>query len=182
MVSCFECEGWRRGALEVHNFLSFTLAIVLLFIGKVVLERSPLLQRYSLPEAVVGGFLAAIVVSVLYFAADMKVTFALDSQPFLLLYFFAGIGLKSDVRDLITGGRPLAVMIALVAVFIVMQNLLGHGRRRGTRHGSQSRFDDGVGLAHRRPWDHSRLGADVHRRSSASPTRSKSASPQVPWA
>jgi ESS family glutamate:Na+ symporter len=113
--------------LEVHNFLSFTLAIVLLFIGRVVLERSALLRRYSLPEAVVGGFLAAIVVSVLYFAFDTKITFALDSQPFLLLYFFAGIGLKSDVRDLVTGGRPLAIMIALVALFIVMQNLLGMG-------------------------------------------------------
>jgi ESS family glutamate:Na+ symporter len=113
--------------LEVHNFLSFTLAIVLLFVGKVVLERSALLRRYSLPEAVVGGLLAAIVVSVLYFAFDTKVTFALDSQPFLLLYFFAGIGLKSDVRDLVNGGRPLAIMIALVALFIVMQNLLGMG-------------------------------------------------------
>ena len=113
--------------MEVSNIISFTLAIVLLFVGKVVLERSALLRQYSLPEAVVGGFLAAIVVSALYFGADTKVTFELDAQPFLLLYFFAGIGLKSDIRDLITGGRPLAVMIALVAVFIVMQNLLGMG-------------------------------------------------------
>ncbi len=113
--------------MEINNFVSFTLAIILLFIGKVVLERSALLRRYSIPEAVVGGFVAAFVVSVMYFAADTKVTFALDSQPFLLLYFFAGIGLKSDVRDLVTGGRALAVMIALVAVFIVMQNLLGMG-------------------------------------------------------
>ena len=58
--------------MEVPNIVSFTLAIVLLFVGKVVLERSALLRQYSLPEAVVGGFLAAIVVSVLYFGADIE--------------------------------------------------------------------------------------------------------------
>jgi ESS family glutamate:Na+ symporter len=113
--------------LEVGNFLSFTLAIVLLFVGKVALNRLALLRQYSIPEAVVGGFVAAVVVGVVYFGFGYQVTFQVDAQTFLLLYFFAGIGLKSDIRDLLTGGRPLAVMIGLVAAFIVMQNLLGMG-------------------------------------------------------
>jgi ESS family glutamate:Na+ symporter len=114
-------------SIEVPSFVSFTLAIVLLFVGKIALNRSALLRQYSIPEAVVGGFVAAIVVGALYWLCDFKVTFALAPQSYLLLYFFAGIGLKSDFRDLVTGGRPLAVMIALVATFIVMQNLLGMG-------------------------------------------------------
>ena len=85
--------------MEIGNFVSFTLAIVLLFVGKVVLNRSQSLRRYSIPEPVIGGFLAAIVVAVLYFAFDYQVTFALDAQSYLLLYFFAGIGLNSDIRD-----------------------------------------------------------------------------------
>ncbi len=113
--------------MEVINFISFTLAIVLLFVGKVALSCSPLLRRYSIPEAVVGGFLAALVVGALYLLFGTKVTFAMDAQPFLLLYFFAGIGLKSDVRDLVTGGRPLAVMIGLISAYLVLQNLVGMG-------------------------------------------------------
>lgn len=113
--------------MEIDNFVSFTLAIVLLFVGKVVLNRSPILRRYSIPEPVIGGFLAAIVVAVLYFAFDYQVEFALDAQSYLLLCFFAGIGLNSDLRDLVTGGKPLALMILLVSVYIVMQNVLGMG-------------------------------------------------------
>ena len=113
--------------MEVHNFISFTLAIVLLFVGKVVLNRSALLRQYSIPEAVVGGFFAAVVVGLVYVFAGTKITFAMDAQPFLLLYFFAGIGLKSDLKDLVTGGRPLVVMIALVGAYIVLQNLVGMG-------------------------------------------------------
>ncbi len=113
--------------MVITNFVSFTLAIVLLFVGKIALNRSAILRQYSIPEPVVGGFLAAIVVSILYFACDYEVTFSLDAMPYLLLYFFAGIGLKSDLRDLVTGGKPLAVMIALVAIYIVLQNLLGMG-------------------------------------------------------
>ena len=41
--------------------------------------------------------------------------------------FFAGIGLKSEVSTLLKGGRPLMVLLALSATFIVLQNMLGLG-------------------------------------------------------
>jgi ESS family glutamate:Na+ symporter len=111
--------------LEINAFVSFTLAIILLFVGKIALMRSKTLRRYSIPEPVIGGFLAATVVGVVYFLFDLQVGFTLDVQKWLLLYFFAGIGLKSDVKTLISGGRPLAILILLAAVYIVAQNVLG---------------------------------------------------------
>ena len=92
---------------EVHNFLSFNLSIILLFIGKAALGRSAFLRRYSIPEPVIGGFLCATAVGVLYFAADLEVVFDLEIRDWLLVYFFAGIGLR-DLRinkvPLILGG------------------------------------------------------------------------------
>ena len=113
--------------LEINSFVSFTLAIILLFIGKVALNRSEILRKYSIPEPVIGGFLAGIVVAVIYFTLDLEVTFLLEVQPILLLYFFAGIGLKADIRDLLTGGKPLLILTLLAAGYMVMQNLLGMG-------------------------------------------------------
>jgi glutamate:Na+ symporter, ESS family len=113
--------------LEINGFVSFTLAIVLLFIGKVALNRSATLRKYSIPEPVIGGFLAGIVVAVIYFTLGLEVTFQLQVQPFLLLYFFAGIGLKADIRDLVTGGKPLLFLTVLAAGYMLMQNLLGMG-------------------------------------------------------
>ncbi len=46
-------------------------------------------------------------------------------RDFLLLLFFAGIGLKADIRSLLAGGRPLAVLLVLAVVFMLLQNFAG---------------------------------------------------------
>jgi ESS family glutamate:Na+ symporter len=110
---------------EFSGFVSFTLAIVLLFVGKAALSKIELLRRYSIPEPVIGGFLCAAIVGIAYFYFDLQVTFTLEVRDWLLLYFFAAIGLRADIRTLISGGKPLAILLGLAASFIVIQNLLG---------------------------------------------------------
>ncbi|MCC4789423.1 sodium/glutamate symporter [Vibrio splendidus] len=105
--------------------LSFTIAISLLFIGKGLIERSEVLRKYSLPEPVIGGFVCAATVAALYYIFEIQITFSLDVRDFLLLYFFAGIGLQADIKTLIKGGRPLFILLFLAAVFIVLQNVVG---------------------------------------------------------
>ena len=112
---------------EVDPFLSFTLAIILLFVGKGLTSKSALLRRYSIPEPVIGGFLCAASVAIAYFFFDLKVTFSLEARDFLLLYFFAAIGLHADLRTLISGGKPLAILLALASSFILLQNFAGMG-------------------------------------------------------
>lgn len=112
---------------EVDSFLSFTLAIVLLFIGKGLISRFALLQRYSIPEPVIGGFACAAVVAIAYFVFDLRITFSLEVRDILLLYFFGAIGLHADLRTLIAGGKPLLILLALASSFILLQNLTGMG-------------------------------------------------------
>ena len=112
---------------EFSAFASFTLAIILLFIGKAVIGRIEVLRRYSIPEPVIGGFLCAAVVGVAYFVFDFKITFKLEVRDWLLLYFFAAIGLRADIRTLISGGKPLATLLVLASVFIILQNITGIG-------------------------------------------------------
>jgi len=112
---------------EFGGFVSFTLAIILLFLGKTLVGRVEILRRYSIPEPVIGGFLCAAAVAVAYFAFDLKVTFKLDVRDWLLLYFFSAIGLRADIRTLISGGKPLAILLVLATTFIFLQNLAGIG-------------------------------------------------------
>ena len=112
---------------EVDSFLSFTLAIILLFIGKGLTSKVEILRRYSIPEPVIGGFLCASAVGIAYFFFDLKVSFGLEARDFLLLYFFAAIGLRADIRTLISGGKPLAILLVLASSFLVLQNLTGMG-------------------------------------------------------
>ncbi len=116
---------------EVPGFLAFTLAMVLLFIGKSASSRYEVLRRYSIPEPVLGGFLCAMVVGLIYFIFNFQITFNLNASDLLLLYFFAAIGLNSDIKTLISGGKPLVFLTMLAAGYIVMQNLLGIGVASG---------------------------------------------------
>lgn len=113
--------------IEIDGFFSFTIAILLLLAGKILTLHVETLRRYSVPEPVVGGLACAAFVSFVYFFLGREIRFTLDARDFLLLVFFAGIGLKSDIRTLMSGGRPLAILILLAASFLVLQNLTGMG-------------------------------------------------------
>lgn len=111
--------------LFLDDFISLNIAVVLLIVGKILTLRIAFLRRYSIPEAVVGGFFCVAVVTSIWAAFDLSITFSLGIRDYLLLVFFAGIGLKSDVLTLVRGGLPLAILIALASGFIVLQNLTG---------------------------------------------------------
>lgn len=111
--------------MEVDAFFAFTLAVTLLIAGKIVTLNAPLLRKYSIPEPVVGGILCAAIVGMIYFFLEREIVFDLGARDFLLLIFFAGIGLKADIKSLISGGRPLAVLLVLAIVFILIQNVAG---------------------------------------------------------
>lgn len=115
------------GSIELDAFFSFTLAILLLFIGKGLISKVEILRRYSIPEPVIGGFLCAAIVGVAYYFFELQVSFNLEVRDLLLLYFFAAIGLRADARTLISGGKPLAILLALASSFILLQNLIGMG-------------------------------------------------------
>ena len=113
------------GNYQFQGFVSFTLAIILLFLGKLIIGRFEILKRYSVPEPVIGGFLCASAVGLSYYLFNFEISFDLRSRDILLLYFFSAIGLQTDIRTLATGGRPLAILLALATIFIVLQNLVG---------------------------------------------------------
>ena len=138
--------------LHLDGYISFTLAVLLLFVGKTFTRRFELLRRYSIPEPVLGGVVCIGIVSAVYLASGLKIDFQLGVRDVLLLYFFAAIGLGSDVRTLRRGGYPLVVLTVLAGGFILLQNLLGMAvasgfgldRRAGLLTGSIS-LTGGVG-------------------------------------
>ncbi len=60
-----------------------------------------------------------------FYFFDLQVSFTLEVRDWVLLYFFAAIGLRADIRTLISGGMPLAILLGLASSFILLQNLLG---------------------------------------------------------
>ena len=107
--------------MKIDAFHGFTLAILLLFVGKGLVARSGILRRYSIPESLVGGLACALVVFALYYGAGIVVSFDLEARDALLLYFFAAIGLGTDARTLRHGGRPLLILSGLATVVAMLR-------------------------------------------------------------
>jgi glutamate:Na+ symporter, ESS family len=113
--------------VEVPGFLTFTIAIVVFFAGAGVNRLIAPLRQWNIPEAVTGGLLAALAMLAARLLFHLDIRFELEARDLLLLYFFTGIGLNAKLADLLSGGRPLAILLAITVGFLVIQNLIAIG-------------------------------------------------------
>ncbi len=112
--------------VEVSLALTAVAAILVQLAGRALVARVPLLATYSIPEPVVGGLLAALLLT-LGRVWDLEIGFDTRAQTPLLLVFFSTIGLGADLRTLARGGRKLLILFAVVVVALLGQNALGIG-------------------------------------------------------
>jgi len=110
--------------------LSVTGGIVVFFVGKAINERLAALREYNIPEPVTGGLLFSVALGVVYLFSGVKVDFDLTARDILLVYFFTVVGINAHVGDLVRGGKPLAVLLAVTVAFMFAENLAGIGAAR----------------------------------------------------
>jgi ESS family glutamate:Na+ symporter len=115
----------RDMTFQTDVFATTTVAMCVFFLGYALVRRFAVLRDYAIPEPIVGGFAFAVAIAVLYWAADIKITFDLFRRDVLLVYFFAALGMRTNVREVIANGRPLFVLVGLAGAFIVVQNITG---------------------------------------------------------
>lgn len=110
---------------QVGSFLTFTIGIVVYFIGVDINRRIPFLREFNIPEPVTGGLIAATALLCVHLTTGMDITYDLATRDILLVYFFTGIGLNARISDLIKGGKPLLIMLVLTLGYIVIQDVVG---------------------------------------------------------
>lgn len=105
--------------------MAYTIGIVVLFVGVHLNRRFNILRSYNIPEPVTGGLLAAIAAFILYQFFDIEISFDMYTRDLLLVYFFTAIGLNARISDLVSGGRPLIILLVLTLGYIVIQDVVG---------------------------------------------------------
>ena len=127
--------------VNLNLLATLALATALFFVGQLIVARSALLQRYSIPVPVVGGFLFAVALALAGLVTPVQFTMNESLKDPLLLAFFATLGLGADVRSLARGGRKLAILLVLFVLLMLLQNAVGismarlldlHPRARGS--------------------------------------------------
>lgn len=111
--------------LVAPDFLALTIGIVVFFAGVLVTQRVEILRRYSIPEPVTGGFLAALLFWAVHALLGVDIGFEMETRDKLLVLFFATVGINARLADLAAGGRVLMRLCLVTVAFVFLQDVVG---------------------------------------------------------
>ncbi len=100
------------------------VALLVLGAGQWIVHKVELLSRLNMPEPVVGGLLATIIVTVMR-VSGISLTFDESIKTPAMLFFFGAVGLAADFRLLRRGGWAMLLFAVLVIVLVALQDLVG---------------------------------------------------------
>lgn len=111
----------------ISETMSFVLAFPVLYTGKWLNQNISLFRKFHIPEPVSGGLLFSIILILIEMIWKIDIDFDTNLKSLFLLWFFSTIGLSSNLKKLISGGKPLLIMLFLASAFLFLQNLVGIG-------------------------------------------------------
>ncbi|MGF1879159.1 sodium/glutamate symporter [Photobacterium frigidiphilum] len=116
---------FNNGVLYFNSFFAVTIGILVLFVGRRLNAAFKPLQEFSIPEPVTGGILFSLLIALVYVTTSIEIEFNLAARDVLLVYFFTTIGINASLKDLLKGGKPLIVLLAITIGYMILQNFTG---------------------------------------------------------
>ncbi|NPA36890.1 MAG: sodium/glutamate symporter [Chlorobi bacterium] len=113
--------------MELDPRQTIITGILVLFLGKYLNRKIQFLQQFNIPEAVTGGIIASLFFGILVFF-NIDITFSPEAKHYrdvLLVIFFTAIGLSTDFKNIIKGGKILLLLSILAIAYIFIQNYIG---------------------------------------------------------
>ena len=108
-----------------NAFYTLIAAVIVLLLGRLLVNKIDFLKRYNIPEPVAGGLVAAIVSLLVNQFWGYSITTSSALQTSFMLIFFASIGLSANFTKLRQGGIGLIIFLIAISTFIVLQNFVG---------------------------------------------------------
>ncbi|WP_323590071.1 sodium/glutamate symporter [Aliarcobacter butzleri] len=108
-----------------NPYYTLIVAVIVLLIGKVLVNKIDFLKRYNIPEPVAGGLVAALCTTVVHYFFGYSISTSTELQTSFMLIFFASIGLSANFYKLKEGGKSLVIFLFVIAFFILVQNFVG---------------------------------------------------------
>jgi ESS family glutamate:Na+ symporter len=116
---------FENNILQLSAFFAVTMGIIVLFVGKRVNDAVGFLREFSIPEPVTGGLIFSVLIALLYLVSGIEIHFDLGARDVLLVYFFTTIGINASLKDLLSGGKPLVILLTVTISYMFLQNLTG---------------------------------------------------------
>ncbi|WP_286799924.1 MULTISPECIES: sodium/glutamate symporter [Acinetobacter] len=108
-----------------NGFYTLISAVIVLLLGRLLVNKIDFLRRYNIPEPVAGGLVAALVSLLVHSMWGYSIVFSSQLQTSFMLVFFASIGLSANFMMLKEGGIGLVLFLICIASFIIVQDVVG---------------------------------------------------------
>ena len=108
-----------------NAFYTLIAAVIVLLLGRFLVNNIDFLRRYNIPEPVAGGLVAAVVSLIVHNFWGYSITTSSALQTSFMLIFFASIGLSANFAKLREGGISLVIFLIAISLFIILQNFVG---------------------------------------------------------
>lgn len=113
--------------IELDMYQATALAAIVLLLGRVLVSKVEILRRYCIPAPVVGGFVYAIVHTIVRGMGILEISADMTLKNVFMVAFFCSVGFTASFRMLKKGGIQTMIFLGLAVVMVVLQNVLGAG-------------------------------------------------------
>ncbi len=111
--------------IEVNLPMSLGLAASAWLLGSAATRLSPRLGALSIPTAIIGGSLVALIILSLRLGGEIDLRFDSSLNLHLMTLYLGAIGFEASWQRLRHGGRLVPVFLGLCVLMMIGQNLLG---------------------------------------------------------
>lgn len=113
--------------IELDLYQATAVAALVLLLGRVLVSKIAILRKYCIPAPVVGGFIYAILHTILRGIGILEIQGDMTLQSVFMTAFFCSVGFTASFRMLKKGGVQTVIFLGLAAAMVVLQNVLGAG-------------------------------------------------------
>ena len=107
---------------EAHTLL---IAMAAFFVGTFFHAKYNFLKKYNIPEPVIGGIIASLLLTGLHYSFKKDFIFDQEVYELLKLAFFATVGLTAKLSFFKKGGKKIFIFFFVAGIFLVLQNFVG---------------------------------------------------------
>ena len=111
--------------IELDMYQATALAAIVLLLGRVLVSKIEILRRYCIPAPVVGGFVYAILHTIVRGMGILEISADMTLKNVFMVAFFCSVGFTASFRMLKKGGIQTMIFLGLAVVMVVLQNVLG---------------------------------------------------------
>ncbi len=111
--------------IEIDPRQTIIAAVLVLFLGKYLNKKIGVFRKYNIPEPVTGGLVASLFFGLVFMISGVEIKFATHYRDVLLVIFFTSIGLSTEIKSIVKGGKVLLILTVFALGYIFVQDYIG---------------------------------------------------------